>query len=41
MNCGIFQGKPGTKLRGKDGEVYEIVVDPLTGKKYKKYAYSI
>ena len=29
-------GKPGTKITGKDGQQYEIVVDPLTGKKYKK-----
>ena len=27
---------PGTKLVGKDGAVYEVVVDPITGKKYKK-----
>ncbi|XP_064617427.1 uncharacterized protein LOC135481681, partial [Liolophura sinensis] len=29
------KAKAGTKLIGKDGTVYEVVVDPLTGKKYK------
>ena len=33
---GLSTGKPGTKIVGKDGQQYEIVVDPLTGKKYKK-----
>ncbi|ELT92842.1 hypothetical protein CAPTEDRAFT_224063 [Capitella teleta] len=32
----LTAAKAGTKIVGKDGEVYEIVVDPLTGKKYKK-----
>ncbi|KAK3580637.1 hypothetical protein CHS0354_013399 [Potamilus streckersoni] len=30
------KAKPGTRIVGKDGTVYEVVVDPLTGKKYKK-----
>ncbi|XP_061187777.1 uncharacterized protein LOC133195840 [Saccostrea echinata] len=28
--------KEGQRIVGKDGTVYEVVVDPLTGKKYKK-----
>ncbi|XP_064632370.1 uncharacterized protein LOC135490795 isoform X2 [Lineus longissimus] len=28
--------KPGTRVRGKDGELYEYVVDPITGKMFKK-----
>lgn len=28
--------KAGQRIVGKDGELYEVVVDPLTGKKYKK-----
>lgn len=32
----IQKAKVGERIVGKDGAVYEIVVDPLTGKKYKK-----
>ncbi|XP_046563193.1 uncharacterized protein LOC124272090 isoform X4 [Haliotis rubra] len=32
----VQAAKPGTRLVGKDGVVYEVVVDPVTGKKYKK-----
>ena len=32
----IKQAKDGAKIVGKDGNIYKIVVDPLTGKKYKK-----
>ena len=28
--------KEGQRIVGKDGTVYEVVVDPLTGKKFKK-----
>ena len=28
--------KAGQRVVGKDGQVYEYVVDPLTGKMYKK-----
>lgn len=31
--------KEGGRFIGKDGAVYEVVVDPLTGKKYKKYVH--
>lgn len=31
-----FSAKAGQRIVGKDGAVYEVVVDPLTGKKYKK-----
>ena len=31
-----FVAKAGQRIVGKDGAVYEVVVDPLTGKKYKK-----
>ena len=27
----------GQKIVGKDGTIYEVYVDPVTGKKYKKY----
>ncbi|ESP04566.1 hypothetical protein LOTGIDRAFT_237314 [Lottia gigantea] len=30
------KAKAGQRIVGKDGAVYEVVVDPLTGKKYKK-----
>ncbi|KAK6175190.1 hypothetical protein SNE40_013705 [Patella caerulea] len=30
------KAKPGQRIVGKDGAVYEVVVDPITGKKYKK-----
>ncbi|KAJ8301108.1 hypothetical protein KUTeg_020095 [Tegillarca granosa] len=30
------KAKAGERIVGKDGTVYEVVVDPLTGKKYKK-----
>nr|XP_034317865.1 zinc finger CCCH domain-containing protein 13 isoform X1 [Crassostrea gigas] len=32
----IKNAKEGQRIVGKDGTVYEVVVDPLTGKKYKK-----
>ncbi|XP_041349516.1 uncharacterized protein LOC121368836 [Gigantopelta aegis] len=32
----VKNAKPGERVVGKDGVVYEIVVDPITGKKYKK-----
>ena len=32
----IKNAKDGAKVVGKDGNLYKIVVDPLTGKKYKK-----
>ncbi|OWF41951.1 hypothetical protein KP79_PYT10988 [Mizuhopecten yessoensis] len=32
----IQRAKVGERIVGKDGAVYEIIVDPLTGKKYKK-----
>ncbi|XP_033745323.1 LOW QUALITY PROTEIN: uncharacterized protein LOC117330881 [Pecten maximus] len=32
----IQKAKVGERIVGKDGAVYEIIVDPLTGKKYKK-----
>jgi hypothetical protein len=31
-----FSATAGQRIVGKDGAVYEVVVDPLTGKKYKK-----
>lgn len=31
-----FAAAAGQRIVGKDGAVYEVVVDPLTGKKYKK-----
>jgi len=35
----MFPAIPGTRIIGKDGKVYEVVVDPVTGKKYKKYTW--
>ena len=32
----IADAKEGQRIVGKDGEIYEVVVDPITGKKYKK-----
>ena len=32
----FFIAKEGQRIVGKDGEIYEVVVDPITGKKYKK-----
>lgn len=32
----IVLAKAGQRIVGKDGAIYEVVVDPLTGKKYKK-----
>ncbi|XP_046353247.1 uncharacterized protein LOC124133066 isoform X5 [Haliotis rufescens] len=32
----VQAAKPGTRIVGKDGAVYEVVVDPVTGKKYRK-----
>ncbi|XP_070192116.1 uncharacterized protein [Littorina saxatilis] len=32
----VQKAKVGARIVGKDGAVYEVVVDPITGKKYKK-----
>ena len=32
----FLSAKAGQRIVGKDGAIYEVVVDPLTGKKYKK-----
>ncbi|XP_052065786.1 uncharacterized protein LOC127705470 isoform X1 [Mytilus californianus] len=32
----VRNAKEGQRIVGKDGEIYEVVVDPITGKKYKK-----
>ena len=32
----LFTAIPGTRIIGKDGAEYEVIVDPITGKKYKR-----
>ncbi|CAG2254687.1 unnamed protein product [Mytilus edulis] len=32
----VRNAKEGQRIVGKDGQIYEVVVDPITGKKYKK-----
>jgi len=35
-NFCTITAQAGQRIVGEDGTVYEVVVDPLTGKKYKK-----